>query len=82
MGVSNEQLLKDINSTIKEMGAYDYLRKGFEILALLPENAGTQARKYYSEYNYYDNLYIKCLEFLNKLYGLAEDRGIEMEEEI
>ena len=82
MNVSNEQLLKDIENTIQEIEAYNFLRKGYEILARLPENEGGQSRRYYSEYDYYDNLYNKCLTFLNKLYALAEERGIETEKEI
>ena len=82
MNVSNEQILEDIYLTKKEMNAYDYLRKGYEILALLPENKGSQARKYYLEYAYYDNLMTECFIFLDKLNVLREDRGIEMEEEI
>jgi len=82
MNVSNEQLVEDIYLTRKEMNAYNNLRIGYQILSELPENKGGQSRRYYSEYSYYDNLYTKCLAFLNKLYGLAEERGIEMEEEI
>jgi len=82
MKISNEQLFNDIRNTIKEMGAYNYLRKGYEILSSLPENEGGQSRKYYLEYTYYDNLLKKCSEFLDKLYVLKEQRGIDQEEEI
>jgi len=81
MEISDTQLLEDIYLTRKEVSAYNHLRIGFQMLSELPENKDGKSRIYYSKYSYYDNLYTKCLEFLNKLYGLAEDRGIEMEEE-
>ena len=80
MNISNEQLAEDIYLTRKEMNAYNNLRIGYQILSELPENEGAPAKKHGVNFNYYDNLYTKCLEFLNKLYGLAEERGIEMEE--
>ena len=82
MNVSNKQILDDIYLTRKEMNAYNNLRIGYQILSELPENKGAPAKEHGVNFSYYDNLYTKCLEFLNKLYGLAEDRGIEMEEEI
>jgi len=80
MEISDTQLLEDIYLTRKEVSAYNHLRIGFQMLSELPENKGGQSRKYFAEFSYYDNVYENCLVFLNKLYGLAEERGIEIEE--
>jgi len=77
MNVSNEQLLKDIENTIQEIEAYNFLRKGYEILARLPENQGSQSRIYYSKYSCYNSLQTDCSTFLEKLYILKEERGLD-----
>ena len=81
MEVSDTQLLEDIYFTRKEVNAYNNLRIGYQILSELPENQGTQAKKYSMEYNYYNSLYEDCLAFLNRLNEIKEERGIEMVEE-
>ena len=82
MNVSNEQLLEDIENTIQEMDAYDFLRKGFNILSKLPENQESSYNQPAIKYLEYERLYEECGKFLRKLYVLKEERGIEMEEEI
>ena len=82
MNVSNEQILEDIQNTIQEMDAYDFIRKGFHILAKLPENQESSFNQPAIHHIEYERLYEECGKFLRKLYVLAEERGIEMEEEI
>jgi len=77
MEVSNDVLLRDIHNTELEVDAYRDLAHGFFVLSQLPENEGWQAAKYSREYEEYQTLRQECRVFLDKLYRLKSDRGIQ-----
>jgi hypothetical protein len=77
MSVSNEQLLKDIENTKKEVDAYKKIRDGYLVLSQLPENSiQPNGKYYYAESHSCDILYNECSEFLEKLLNLKKERGI------
>ena len=75
--VSDEQLLEDIKNTKIELDAYRKLHEGFEALALLPENAGSNKSKYVNEHVRYFDLMNQCHMFINRLMQIKKERGIE-----
>ena len=76
MKISNDQLLKDIVLTEKELEAYQKIADGFRALAMLPENAGTQAKILNFKADGYRNSETACAEFLKKLHALKTERGL------
>jgi hypothetical protein len=74
--VSNEELLQDIQTTIREKTAYGELQDGFMILSQLPENYGAQSSRYRVEQQKYADLEKRCNDFLNKLLAIKKERGL------
>jgi hypothetical protein len=74
--VSNEELLQDIQTTIREKAAYSELQDGFSVLSELPENYGSQALRYRTEQQKYADMEKGCGEFLNKLLNIKKERGL------
>lgn len=75
--VRNYELLKDIETTEKEAGAYLNIASGFNVLAQLPENDVQHDREYRFKYYTYQDLYEQCSAFLQKLYEIRKERGLE-----
>ena len=74
--VTDEILLRDINNTELESRAYEMIAEGFNILADLPENAGTNSSIYHTKAgNYLDKLN-GCNELLIKLRRIKMGRGL------
>lgn len=75
MNVTDDELLKDIYNTELEVDAYHNLKQGFSVLSSLPENKASN-RYAYEHYKYME-LENECRAFLDKLYRLKSDRGIQ-----
>lgn len=74
--VSNEELLADIELTGRELEAYQKISDGFRTLAVLPENAGVNARLHNFQADKYRGLENECAEFLRQLHALKAERGL------
>lgn len=74
--VTNEELMNDIQNTQRELGAYQAIANGFDVLAGLPENSPTDERNYQYQAGAYRNRAEACGKFLAKLLKLAERRGL------
>lgn len=77
MDVSDDELLKDIYNTELEVDAYYNIKQGFSVLSSLPENK--TSNRYAFEYYRYMELENECRAFLDRLYRIKEDRGIQDE---
>ena len=76
--MSNEQLLEDIRLTGIELEAYKKIFNGFTVLMNLPENRKSgKWLQYKTQVYIYGGLESQAAEFLNKLYQLKAERGIE-----
>jgi hypothetical protein len=73
--VPDAQLLRDIELTELEVGAYKNLTDGYSVLASLPENAIKAAEYHYLSERFLSSLN-ECKRFLDKLYELKEMRGL------
>ena len=71
-GITPEELAKDIQHTRDELEAYEKLGSGYRTLAGLPENQGTNARKYSFLAQGHEDNARKCRDFLQHLLSLQE----------
>jgi hypothetical protein len=73
--VTDEELLRDIVNTSKELQAYRDISNGFGVLSELPEHTTLQKQVFHIEHVRFAQRALSCVEFLRVLERIKEKRG-------